>query len=150
MSDGVAKGRRWILWLLAVAGLLIGTPVAWRYRPMSETERLLVGTWAYGTGQDRGRIEFTRGRRVVAMGGGQKTLGAWHTSDGKLFVSYDLPFPQTWSQVTAYLTQVISRDHGLDIGPMDVEFEGTTRIRIRYQPTDASGTNEGLVLQRDP
>ena len=117
---------------------------------MSETERLLVGTWAYGTGQDRGQMKFTRGRRIVAMGGGQKTLGSWHASDGKLFVSYDLPFPQTWNQVTAYLPQFISRDHGLDIGPIDVEFEGTNRVRIRDQTPDARGTNEEEVLQRDP
>lgn len=149
MSEGTSKRRRWLIWLLVVVGILFCAPLAWRYRPMSETERRLVGTWVIGNEKDRSRIELTRGRRVVATGGGAKTLGTWYASDGELFVSYDLPFPQSWNEVTEYLMQIVSRDHGLDIGPVDVEFEGTTHVRVRYQTPGVSEITEE-VMERVP
>jgi hypothetical protein len=44
------KLRRRHFVLLAVA-LLIGAPIAWRYRPLNETERKLVGTWSFLTSE---------------------------------------------------------------------------------------------------
>jgi len=37
--------RRWPWAILAVVLLLVGGPIAWRFRPLNETERRLVGTW---------------------------------------------------------------------------------------------------------
>ena len=149
MSDGFRKRRRWVIGLFVIGGLLAGVPLAWRYRPMSETERRLVGTWAVGNDTDRSRIELTRGRRIVANGGGTKTLGVWYASEGKLYVSYDQPFPQTWGDVPEYLTQIVSRDHGLDVGPIDLQFEGSARVHVRYQ-TLGDGEASEEVMERVP
>lgn len=45
MSVTVKKRRRWPWIVLAVVLLLVALPVAWRLRPLSATERSLVGRW---------------------------------------------------------------------------------------------------------
>jgi hypothetical protein len=150
MSYGSPQRRRWLIRLLAIGVLLAGMPLAWRYRPMSESESLLVGSWrALGDDPVSSRLKFLRGRRLMANGGPDQISGSWHVSGGKLYVSYDLPFPQTWGEASLYLQQIISRDHGLDFGPIDLRFEGTTRVRCRYR-REEHGDYIDEVLERVP
>lgn len=116
---------------------------------MSETERRLVGTWGVGSDPNRNHIELTRGRRIVAVSGATKTLGAWHASQGKLYLSYDQPFPQTRSAVPVYLTQVVWRDQRFTLGPVDLEFEGATRLHLRDR-TASDGELFEEVMERIP
>ena len=45
MSDTPKKRRRWPWMILVGVLLLVGAPIAWRFRPLNATERTLVGHW---------------------------------------------------------------------------------------------------------
>lgn len=148
MSDGLPKRRRWLILLLVIGVLVVSAPLAWRYRPMSEMERRLLGTWRAGGDPERGRITLTRGRRISLIVDETTFSGSWHASDQKLYLSYDQPFPRTWNEVPGYLKQRISREREPEVGPVDVEFEGTTRVHWRYRMPGAGEQTEEL-LERD-
>lgn len=149
MSDGSPRRRRWLTWIMSVGILLGVAPLAWRYRPLSQTERKLVGTWRIGSEPERSRLTLTRGRRISAVTDKVDRSGNWYASDGKLYVSYDLPFPEDWSEVLQYLQQRFSQGRGLHSGPIDLKFEGTMRVRLRYQPLPQIEEEDDL-LERVP
>ncbi len=49
---------------VALVLLLVGAPLAWRLRPSNETERTLVGTWAF-VSDDPQRMHFRADRRLA-------------------------------------------------------------------------------------
>lgn len=46
MTEPVKTRRRWLWGLPLFLGLVIGGPIAWRFRPLNDMERRLVGRWA--------------------------------------------------------------------------------------------------------
>jgi len=45
MSATAKRRRRWPWIVLAAVLLVVGGPIAWRFRPLNATERALVGRW---------------------------------------------------------------------------------------------------------
>lgn len=99
MHELVPKRRRW-WWLVLVAGLLLlGAPLARRFRPLNGTERALVGRWK----GDYGEMTLSPDRRFEfgdpAFGEGPDATGTWTATDDQLFIYLDLPAPATWGDV---------------------------------------------------
>jgi hypothetical protein len=88
------KLRRRHFVLLAVV-LLIGAPLAWRYRPLNATERKLAGNWT--TDDPLGsHFIFTPDRKFQnypAAGAFSLQTGNWTAGSGKLFLKCD-PSPR--------------------------------------------------------
>jgi hypothetical protein len=81
------KIRRRHLVLLAVV-LLIGAPIAWRYRPLNETERKLIGFWRDPNVLNVSAISLfhlTEDRRVDAAYG---VRGSWSASRNQITVRF--------------------------------------------------------------
>lgn len=89
-----AKRRRWWLWGVFVAGVLVvAAPVAWRYRPLNRTERQLLGTWSVNM---RGRPDHYK----VEFGADRQYIRQLNTR----FLSSPLPLDGRWEASHAVLS----------------------------------------------
>ena len=86
MTETTKRRRRWPWLVLAVGMLLVGGQLAWRFRPLNATEKLLVGKWG-GTNPDVVVYHFHRDRRFTSL----TTSGSWRASPGLLTLERD-PF----------------------------------------------------------
>lgn len=84
MTETVKKRRRWP-WVVLAALLLIGGPIAWRFRPLNAKERALVGTWK----SYRETVTFLPDRRIL---GGGNDVGSWSAAERTLYVRQPIPF----------------------------------------------------------
>ena len=62
MNSVARRDRRWRWWLLALALLITAGPMIGRWRPLTATERALVGTWSNST--PGAKLQFSLDRRV--------------------------------------------------------------------------------------
>jgi len=143
MTETVKKRCRWPWVIGTVALALIGGPIAWEFRPLSATEKRLVGDW-YDPIQPEAGIRFYGDRRYEAIemldppptyvntvvrgvpvqseampsSGDRKirsvTKGSWHAEGNQVTRSPDVEL----------MSQVWNRLHGAGPRAMNVQFAG--------------------------
>ncbi len=123
---GRSKKRRLGAWIgLAVVLLCAIAPLVWRYRPLNQTERALLGTWKPDefsrTANPADRITLTADRRFVWRMDDSGTAirvpftyGCWSASNEGLFFKLDSPKP---TSVADRIRNVVTRvfDQGATI-----------------------------------
>lgn len=87
-AETVRKRRRWPWVLLAAVLLLVGGRIAWRYRPLSDSEKRLVGGWALWLPQDE-TFRFGADRRFFVRG---THGGEWSASETAFYVNSNVSF----------------------------------------------------------
>lgn len=141
MSKTPGKRSHWPWWILLATIAVMAAPVAWRYRPLNATERLLVGTWL---DKDDVRTTFSEQRRFVeplciaiSSGSGDHRIpmdgftseGAWSASGGQLTMQSDPYEPDgpLHSRVAEYVLRWIGRDNKV-VQPL--RFDGDDQVWI--------------------
>ena len=97
MSDPAMKRRRWRNALVAIVLAIVGGGVAWIFRPLTETERALIGTWSAPWGE----ITFQANRRYRLTEGvpatGPASGGSWSAGSNRLSICPDVNTPLQWN-----------------------------------------------------
>lgn len=108
MVETAKRRRRWRCVVLAVLLLSVGTSVAWRLRPLTETERRLLGTWLWE--EARMEFKFTSDRRFSRRVHGEVLEhGNWPASNGEVFFhSVDYAGPLTTSTLHLHVRRLIN------------------------------------------
>ena len=110
MPERSNKCRHWPWVLLAIGLILAVGRVAWRWRPLTETEKSLVGTWRHESAVETLETTYGSDRRftTVLMDRSQWPVpslscfeGSWHAAEGRLVQSVDKGVPRTLKQFTA-------------------------------------------------
>ena len=81
------KRRRWPWVVLGLLLLVIGVPIAWRFRPLNSEEKRLVGRWRSEPTFDGAAIvayHFADSRRYTFSGVFREESGTWQMSEGVL------------------------------------------------------------------
>lgn len=116
MSDIVKKRRRWPWVILAVLLLLVGAPIAWRLRPLNETERSVIGTWRCEHDYAIDYETFTSDRRLTirtdnfATGDSETVTGTWYAANGVLYTSIDRFGPWTPSSILSQIDAMLQTE----------------------------------------
>lgn len=90
MSEIAARRRRWPWGVISVIVLVVGVPLAWKFRPLNATERKLLGTWE---SSPKNRLSFHADRRFYLSGA---TPGDPVSEEAKSFIP-PLEFGGTWT-----------------------------------------------------
>jgi len=110
MTETGRRRRRWPWVVLAVVLLLVGGPIAWRFRPLNATERKLVGIWASASSPVQ-KMRFT-----AARGFGNNLQNTASLDSGKECPSSHFTDFGTW---TADSTEVTLDVQPIQPGPLD-------------------------------
>ena len=153
------RRRRWPWVVLAAAILVFAGPTAWRYRPLSEGERQIVGVWqVVGEDQDpeMAIVTFTRGRRfesrVVARpprepfrpGSQFKASGSWGYLDGQLTIRGGPEAPWDWQTLIENLRRTLLGEG--EQHEYTVDFLEAGRLLLK----GPDNSNDNNVLERIP
>lgn len=102
MTETVRKRRRWPWMALAVVLLLVGGPIAWRFRPLNANELRLIGPWHEYLGHQQFRLtsdrRFTIQERVASNNGDIIILtrsGSWSCRGDRL----DMQLDESWKEL---------------------------------------------------
>ena len=108
MSVSVKKRRRWPRIVLAGLILIVGAPIAWRFRPLSAAERTLVGRWGSTDGLSSFDLSANRRFHWESVDKGfVYGLSATHRSQPILFHMVDsrfLTMDGHWSATRSFLS----------------------------------------------
>lgn len=153
MSEVSPRQRQGLILLLSV-GIVAGSSVlAWHYRPLSPTERQLLGHWCDEGVFDVEGFTFTEDRRFVREEIAARWIageGSWSASGGKLQLVYDRqppPWALSWVAAAARLQHLLRSNRYA----LDVEFEGATRMNWLASDSDerAGSSRRKLVGSED-
>ena len=147
MSETVKRRRRWPCMVLIAVLLLVGGPIAWRYRPLTPTEFTLLGTWTFEDDGAQYEITLTPDRRFVeqtttytrdADGNFRAATwsGSWSASGSTLFFCQDFREPLRWDTVFVRLRQMADGRHRIR---KQIEFDQQGRL-LQYH-------SDGLALE---
>lgn len=137
------KRRRWPYVLAALAVLLVA-PFAWKLRPLTATERSLLGTWRYRAAPQPILLRLTADRRCTELQEGwspEITIGSgdWHMVGSDLVISPDslLP-PVRWDTLPYHIQRIlrgepIPRRHFALEGRFAIELLSPDRLRATAQ-----------------
>ena len=84
-TNQTPRRRRWPWIVLAGLLIVVGTPLAWMYRPLNGSERRLAGSWR----TDRASLELGANRRFqyIALPGAPPMVGTWSASGDHLILA---------------------------------------------------------------
>ena len=104
----VGRRRRWPWVVLAAVLVLVGGPLAWRFRPLNATEKRLVGRWQ-STFVDGSIYEFRPDRRWKHSLFGER--GSWTAANGEISFRLDPSSPpltvQPWlGRLKTFITRL--------------------------------------------
>jgi len=128
MNETVRKRRRWPWVVLAVVLLLIGGPIGWQLRPLTATERQLVGRWGPSTGVVM--YHFRADRRFSIQDFG----GTWHVSSGSIIFHQD---PTDTAGYSPIVRAKIYVQRILNSTSYPLRFDGPNQITLNKMPLTA-------------
>lgn len=132
--------RRWRWWIVGVVLLLVGSPIAWSFRPLNAVERRLVGQWRCPSSDARIWTTYTLTadrRAIFDTGFGLPLLsGSWSASDAGLLMSFNGPGPKSWAKLPRQLFYDIRRR--LSALPSSLEFQTNDEVVVASTPNQSS------------
>jgi hypothetical protein len=111
------------------------SPIAWHFRPLTATERLLLGSWR-NRGPTTGVVViFTADRRYQSRltaggpGSGPRILetGSWRASGTDFIFRADPTLPLSWNTLSAHLNRLVFGNGTLKCS---IELHGQDEIKI--------------------
>ncbi len=126
------KRRRWPWVVLVTTLVIVGGPLAYRFRPLNAAERALVGRWTDNGGEFATIFQLNPDRTMVE----DETVGSWSASGTALYLHTPLEATEGlhWrARVSLYLSNIFSPR--IDIrwdGPDRFYIKGATRGEIRF------------------
>ncbi len=132
MTETGTKRRRWPWAVLATALVIVGGPIAYRFRPLNAAERALVGRWTDNGGEFATIFQLNPDRTMVE----DETVASWSASGTALYLYTPLEATEGmhWrARVSHYLSNFLSpRTEIRWDGPDCFYVKGETRGEIRY------------------
>lgn len=116
MNETVKRRRRWPWGLAAVVLIVVGGPLAWRFRPLNQTERSIIGTWRCDNVHEVIYQTYTTDRRLtirtesLSTSDTETATGRWYAADGVLYTSIDPLGPWTPSHLLSRITTLLQRE----------------------------------------
>lgn len=161
---GIARSRRRRLWLAVAVLLPVVGAMAWQYRPLNVTERLLVGLWKAPT-EDLDEpfpvpaprrhleaIRFTADRRYRHRGDFLLPLetGAWRVTGSSLYLDPDPAGPWSYDRLVVATKKLLGRHPGrrvyrLILASPPVAFHMESPSHSVYWTQDTEGRGAPLV-----
>ena len=160
LSESPKSRRRWLRVLAALVLFAFAAPIAWRYRPLSDSERPLVGTWRIHRNDLKDSVlTFTGDRRFQSQTIHRPPLqppptaspvysAGWRVAEGTLILKGDLEIPWSWQTLTIKLRQLVLREG--EEHRYSVEFDGPDHLRARLVSPSGSSETEDETLERVP
>lgn len=149
MSEPSARQRRWLIPLLAVGCLTGSAVLAWHHRPLSQTERQLLGRWRDERWIEAEGYTFTADRRFVKEEIVPRWIageGTWSAAWGKLELVYDRkspPWRLNWA-TAAHVWHLLRPNRCR----LDVEFRGESQLEWRVSGAgEHAGPSTGALYR---
>lgn len=136
MTEIVKRRRRWPWVALVALVLLIGGPIAWRFRPLNTVERAFVGHWNDGSTNG---FRFDANHCCAGDGAdGEVITGTWSARGSTLSICFRTEFKDyanlPWgSALSRYLETLLSPPSG-EVkwdGVNHFSWQGTEFVRVR-------------------
>ena len=127
MTAIAVRRRRWPWVVISVVLLIVGVPLAWKFRPLNATERKLVGVWSRPKWPGK-RIILEGDRTFLVFDPGPERLclterRKWRASESGFFIDLE---PSSIAQALEWLLE----DGDLSVGPESLQLDGSERVWI--------------------
>lgn len=146
MSEPIPHRRRWRNVCLGLVLVIVVGSIVWIFRPLTGTERALIGTWHAPWGEIT--FEASRRYRIVEAPSPPAFVshGSWSARVNRLSIRPDLGMPLRWNTLLVQVRALLSLSDRTGTGT--VTFANPNRLQVL--PDDSNSRPETWVRVREP